>query len=248
MLAKGAPLNTLLSAILLLSIPGWHFKVQAGQTAAGNYINDNSDWWSVYSSSDSDKKTNLQEREILSSNFQVLGIGLDEAMFSQAAAKLGEATHVERGDASTGRDQACYVSAGSGERVYLIFERGEVDFTFYLFAGGPSWNGIDRCTASNLVSRTVSTASGLHLGLTPPQVIAILGKPSNRRANELIYSLHTKKKTPLTLLRKLRQGHPELGDKEFLEEYGEYDLEVWGDLRFAGSKLTYLCISKAETL
>lgn len=142
-------------------------------------------------------------------------------MFSHAAAKLGEATDTERGDASTGRHQVCYVSALGGEKIYLIFEMGEVDFNFYLFTGGPSWHGIDFCVPSGMVSRSTSSASGLHLGITPAQAIAILGQPSGRSPNELFYTLHKRKKLSPEDLKTLRQHHAELSDREFAEEYGE---------------------------
>ena len=225
----------------------WGILVRQG--SAEGRREDNSDWWSSYSGPAYQEAINAQpqEREIASSNFQVLGVELAESMFDQAAVKLGKGTLVERGDASTGRDQVCYVSAQGSEKVYLIFEQGEVEFGFYLFTGGPTWHGNDLCAPSNLVSRSTSTESGLHLGLTPAQTIAILGQPSYRRPNELIYSLHLLKKMPPELLDRLRQQHPELGDQELMKSYGEYDLWEGVHLKFVRSKLTYLTIGKSET-
>ncbi len=227
----------------------------AGQWPAHTRRGDDSDWWSSYysapgsKSDDSEDNNNegIQEREIAPSNFQVLGIALDEAMFSNAAKKLGEATETERGDASTGRGQICYVSSQGSEKVYLIFEIGEVDFNFYLFTGGPSWHGIDFCVPSSMVSRSTSTASGLHLGITPAQAIAILGQPTSRSPNELSYTLHKRKKLSPEDLKTLRQQHPELNDREVAEKYGEYDLGAGADLKFVNSRLTYLTIGKSET-
>src|SRR5579863_607028 len=159
-------------------------------------INDDSDWWSGGRTLDSDDTITVQKREIAGTNFRILGIELSEAMFRQARSMLGEATLIERGDAATGRQQTCYVSGENGDRVHLVFESGEVDFTFYLFANGANWNGSEYCARSNQVSKTSSTASGLHLGQTPAQVMAILGKPSNRRENEVIYSLSVTKSVP----------------------------------------------------
>ena len=167
----------------------------AVQTGTTERLDDNSDWWYYYNAPESDATANTQAREVSSSNFEVLGIHLADGMFSQAAAKLGAATIIERGDASTGRQQACYVSAQDGTKVHLIFERGEVDFTYYLFVDGPDWDGSDRCVRTNLISRSLATASGVHLGQTPSQVIAILGPPSRRGKDELIYSLNVRKKT-----------------------------------------------------
>jgi hypothetical protein len=127
---------------------------------------DNSDWWSLNRSADADDSINLEKREFTKSNFQIVGIDLNDRMFSNAAARLGTSTIVERGDASTGRHQACYVSADGTPSVHLIFEQGEVNFTFYIFSDGPVWEGIDRCVTSKRVSLSLATASGLHLGQT----------------------------------------------------------------------------------
>lgn len=181
------------------------------------------------------------------SSFRILGIGLNEKLFERAAAKLGSANIVQRGDASSGRSQACYVSVGDTDKVHLIFEEGEVSFTFYLFVGGLAWYGSDRCVPSNLIMKNVSTPAGLQLGQTPQQVIAILGKPSVQKKGELIYSVHVRKKTSLEDLKKLRRLYPQLSDKEFHENWDYYDLSEGIAAKFANGKLTYLSVSKAET-
>ena len=78
----------------------------------------------------------VQSREPSPSNFQILGLNLDDDIFSEAAAKLGKAPVVERGDASTGRSQVCYISPEERGTVHLVFEKGEVNEVFYLFVGG----------------------------------------------------------------------------------------------------------------
>jgi hypothetical protein len=220
---------------------------RSAQTDHNAYLHDDSDWWSNLRASDSDESINTQEREIAGLNLRILGIGLTEKMFERAAEKLGKAAIVDRGDASSGRSQACYVSDGDEGKVHLIFEQGEVEFGFYLFANGPDWYGSERCVPSKLISRSLSTASGLHLGQTPVQVMAILVKPSILRKNELIYSLHAKKKTSEADIKKLRKLYPSLSDKEFHESWDYYDLGVGVVAKFADSKLTYLSISETET-
>jgi hypothetical protein len=219
----------------------------AAQTDSTVRLYDDSDWWSASRTLDADESIKTQERELPRSNFEILGIRLNEHMFEKAAARLGTATTVERGDAATGRHQVCYVSTQNEGKVYLIFERVEVDFTFYLFAGGPGWNGSDRCTISSFISRSVSTASGLHLGQTPSQVIAILGPPSNRRKNELVYSLPVEKKVSPKERKRLRLLHPQLSGKEIRDDFDSYDLGAGIGANFVDSKLTRLTVSTAET-
>jgi hypothetical protein len=219
----------------------------ATQTDHAVRMNDNSDWWSISRGSDSNDSLRTQERELARTNFQVLGVILGETMFSRAATKLGKATSVERGDASTGRRQVCYTSPAAQEKTHLIFEQDEVGYTFYLFADGPGWEGAGRCVASKAISQSLATASGLHLGMTPAQVIAILGKPTKRRESELVYSFLVRKKTSPKDLKEARERNPEMNEKDFQANYGYYDLGTGVVAKFVDSKLTYLAVSKSET-
>lgn len=208
---------------------------------------DNSDWWSTSRSSDLREEIKTQDSELASTNFQILGVTLGETMFSRAATKLGKAAKVMRGDASTGRRQVCYSSPDAQEKVHLIFEQGEVGYTSYLFAGGPAWEGADRCVTSNVISQSLSTVSGLHLGMTPTQVIAILGKPSRRREKELLYSFLVTKKTSPKDLKQARDRNPQMSEEDFQANYGSYDLSTAVLAKFKDSKLAYLAVSKVET-
>jgi len=161
--------------------------------------------------------------------------------------KMGKTTVVQRGDASTGRSQICYSSPGKEPKIYLIFEKGEVNDAFYLFTGGPDWNASDRCTDSNLIAETLSTRSGLHLGQTRAQVRTILGKPSLVSGDKMIYSLDAQKKTSVADLQNLRRQNPAISDDEFHKGYDFYTLGVYIEARFLTDKLVYLAISKTES-
>src|SRR2546429_3840010 len=165
------------------------------QVGPPGYTSDNSDWLPYTSSPECDDEAISQKREPAASNFHILGLNLDDETFGKATAKLGKTTVVERGDASTGRSQICYTSPGKRSKTYLIFEKGEVNDAFYLFNIGPDWKGSELCTESNLVTTSLSTASGLHLGQTTAEVRAILGKPSVITGSRVIYSFAIEKKT-----------------------------------------------------
>jgi hypothetical protein len=232
--------------ILLLLVLG--FPLAGPATETTNTIRlDNSDWWSANRSPDSDNNIKPEKREFAAANFQILGIDLNDTMFSKAAAQLGTSTIIERGDASTGRHQACYVSSGDKQQVHLIFEQGEVEWTFYVFSGGRAWQGSDQCVTSKRVAQNLATASGLRLGQTPAQVVAILGKPTKRQENELTYFFSIKKKASAGDLRQARQQNPGMSEKDLQENYGFYDLNAAICARFTQSKLTYLAVSKSET-
>jgi len=209
-------------------------------------LQDDSDWWSMNRSGDSNGEAKTEQRQFAESNFQVLHINLGNTMFTRAAAKLGRAIVIDRGDASTGRRQVCYMSDNQ-DRVHLIFEQGEVEYAIYLFSDGPGWEGADRCVATKAISRNLATGSGIRLGQTPAQVIAILGKPTQSRKNELVYSFLVKKKTRPEDINAAKQRYPQMSDKEIEESYGYYNLGAGLVAKFKNSKLVYLAVSKVES-
>ncbi len=228
---------------LLLGFPA------SGRRQYGNTVHlyDNSDWWSINRGTDSGEDLPVQKGELLPGTLRILGITLDENVFAQTEPKLGKAALIERGDASTGRQQACYKSAGTPADVYLVFERAEIGATFYLFVGGPTWEGADRCVESKAISNRLATASGVRLGMTPSQLVAILGKPTKRDGNRLVYSFLTRKKTDPKDLTEARRHNPGMSEKDFHANYDYYDLGTGVDATFTNSKLTYLAVSKVES-
>jgi hypothetical protein len=150
--------------------------------------------------------------------------------------------------ASSGREQLCYVSSKGTEKLYLIFEYGEVDATFYLFAGGRSWHGREFCASSEKISRTLSTPSGLRLGLTRKQVEAILGKPDMVADNRFVYFRENERKTTADEFERLRRDYPEqLSDKDAHEKFDSYTVQTYIEARFTGSGLNYLVVSTLAT-
>src|SRR5215470_9923460 len=120
-------------------------------------LEDNSDWWSI--GKDDNPGTEPQKKLLDDADLTIAGIRLGK---DDAPKKFGPARTVERGDAGSYRGQICYKSLSDG--TFLIFEEGEVDSAAYLFESGKRWNGQDKCSASKLVSRQVSTAHGIKLG------------------------------------------------------------------------------------
>jgi hypothetical protein len=212
---------------------------------------DSSDWWSYTRQeelplSKPSEPLRFQKREPAESNFQIGGIALREPRdFSEIRSKFGEATEVKRGDAASGRNQICYTSPSGS--VHLIFEFGEVDSVLYLFNDGPRWNGSELCAPSSSVSATLSTASGLRLGIEPQQVKSVLGEPSIATQEKLVYYFDYRKKSTPKELVELRKKFPDMNDEEFLKNFEFADSEAYIEARFASGKLNYLAISKSET-
>jgi hypothetical protein len=210
-------------------------------------LEDHSDRWSVLNESFKSPKSKRLDIDLSPENFEVMGLSLDyDRSFQSVQNKFGQADIVERGDASTGRDQVCYLSEQHPE-IHLIFEQGELNLVFYMIAGGEHWNGEAFCVKSRVVTAGVSTTSGLHLGMTRDDLEQVLGKPDLSANERLVYFRELKKKKSPTELAKLRTEHSELSDKEFHETYDSYDLYIYVEARFVDSKLTYLAVSKVES-
>jgi len=122
-------------------------------------LNDSSDWWSINRTDPRTPNVKPSNRDLQSSNFSLAGVTLGQGGVEAITAKLGEASEIERGDASTGRSQFCYASAANSA-VHVVFEFGEDESVFYLFSGGARWNGSKYCVQSKRVSKSLSTASG----------------------------------------------------------------------------------------
>lgn len=212
---------------------------------------DSSDWWSYtrqeeFPSHDPQQPIKFQKREPAETNFQLAGITLGEKWdFSNIRSKLGEAMDVERGDAASYRDQICYRSPAGN--VHLIFELGEADSVVYLFAGGPKWAGSEFCAASKTALASISTTSGLRLGLRPEQVKVILGDANIATPDRLVYYFEYRKKTSPETLAQVRKNYPDMTDAEFHQNFEYADGEVYIEARFSSGKLNYLAISKSET-
>lgn len=231
----------------LLTFPLHAFRQQTEHYTRG----DDSDWWSsVAAFNDIDlsaPRTHTQYRELAASTLSIAGIKLGFGEIAEAQAKFGKATVVSRGDAATGRAQACYLTADLS--THLVFEEEGEGFgtSFYLFQGGPGWNGSELCRTTSLDRQEIKTADGLELGLDKNKVKAILGRPSTASLEELTYVFEAKKATPVGGLEKLRRQHPDLSDKDFRDSFSSYNVDSLVVAKFEKSKLTYLAVTESES-
>jgi len=208
----------------------------------------------TYATTYDGKKERIQHRELARANFRISSVDLSgEDVLSQAAKIFGNNPIKSSGDAGTASQEACYQSATEGDSTHLIFERGEVDFRFTLSSGVSEGKGNLVCTRSGKITRDITTDSGLHLGLTKQQVIAVLGLATNRSQNVrqhtevLIYSLETEEKTDPQKLeqwweREVKEN-PRASRQTFLENYANYTLEVYITAQFTNDSLNRLNVS-----
>lgn len=150
---------------------------------------DDSDWWSlssIHNEYKQDGKTLWQQPSPLVLN--IAGITLGPGMEKQAEAKLGNATYLERHSGGSIRESICYRSDKEPPTAYLVFELGRASHAFYLMAGdAPPWGDMGLCVKTPIVTKTLSTPTGLHLGLTREQLIAMLGQPSAQHPTSMMW-------------------------------------------------------------
>lgn len=206
-------------------------------------LEDSSDWWSINRADPGRPNPKASARELDASNFDIAGVTLGHGSSEAITGSLGAVTTVERGDASSGRSQLCYFS-GQNDPVHLVFEFGEDESVVYLFSGGKAWNGDKYCVASPKVSRAISTASSLKLGMSRSEVEKVLGYPDATTANSVIYTREFQKKSRPAEFEVLRRDDPErLSDQEAHKKFDYYPVEQYVLAKFADSKLVYLAIS-----
>jgi hypothetical protein len=233
-------------SFLLLLVPLLARQVYPQQFPADH--TDDSDWWSLVRDDSRLEKLSPQPEEIAASNFEIAGVTLDsDQVLDRVPAKLGRTAFVSRGDASTARSQLCYASSQGSKATYLIFESGEVELSFYLFAGGRPWNGQKNCAHSPRVRHVLATASGLRLGLSRSEIEGILGKPTSANESELTYWHQTTERSSARDMERARKENPHMSDKEFHESYDYFVRSVCIIVKFKDGKANYIGVSKSET-
>ncbi len=99
---------------------------------------------------------------------------------------------------------------------------------------------------SNVVSGSLSTASGLRLGLSRDEVKTVLGSPDATVSDKLVYSRHIRKRsTPVQFAEQRKEYPDKLSDQQAHEKFDFYSVEIYIEARFTDSKLSYLAVSKS---
>lgn len=123
----------------------------------------------------------------------ILGLTLDRSSFTYVKQILGPAANLPRIDDPHEPDTICY-AADSDPKVRLSFNAGWPEsptekLTSFTLASGDLPRRKGQCALSAKVTRKLTTANGLSLGLTLSQVISILGKPNKTTTNWTVYML-----------------------------------------------------------
>lgn len=204
----------------------------------------------TFAATENGRSIRVQQGELPASNFQIIGVDLtrDQDVLDQAARILGRVRTTATGDASTFQETACYRSADRDDPTVLLVGKGEVDCSFKLTSSDPLRNQRANCMPSAKISSLLATGSGLRLGDTPDQVIALLGQPTRRSRNTtlgrtvLVYDFETTKITAPRDLAKIREEHPGMSEHDIEANFGSYGLEESIQATFERDSLTDLLV------
>jgi hypothetical protein len=209
-----------------------------------------------FAEDDNGRKIRVQHGELAKQNFQIAGIDLAHfgGPLKQAARILGPVETRATGDAASADERACYRPENKNDNTRLYFHEGEVAFWFVLSSGTPASERGDLCRPTSRVTGDTATSSGLHLGQTEEQVIAILGLPTRRSHNAktgsdfMAYEFETKKKVSDQEVALAHKRYPLLNEEQLMEsDYGYYDLEESIEATFSGNVLTKLRVNQVAT-
>jgi hypothetical protein len=120
-------------------------------------------------------------------NRVLLNLELGKSSFEEVTAILGKTRYFQYEDA----DAICYRSK-TPDHVFVLFASGVAGEHTYLTdftISASSIRNVDsgKCAPSEQIARHLATLSGLRLGLSVKEIENILGKPSERHGNTLIY-------------------------------------------------------------
>ena len=119
--------------------------------------------------------------EVAKADATILGLAIGRSSLQDVQAKLGHSNLTRMSKDEESDVSVCYVSPTDG--TVLVFYSGVmgggVDITWFaVWSREAAFPHYSRCTSSRLVSRNLSTESGLRLGLTREKVDRIVGKPT----------------------------------------------------------------------
>lgn len=123
-----------------------------------------------------------REGTLSASHLTILGITVLQHSLREVQAKLGPARIFTDYDEGHSVRRVCYTSSNESDGTTVVFESGPLgtreSVTWIgLLSGDVEFAKRSMCRHSRLVSREISTQSGLKLGLGRNQVTSILGEP-----------------------------------------------------------------------
>jgi hypothetical protein len=197
-----------------------------------------------------DDWTNIRAIEVARIPIQQLSILKLQAFnhsFADAERILGSGV-IEKNSGESVPKKLCYCSANVKDKTRLVLYAGpsggwENITGFALLPTDSALERCENCTQSKLVSRTLSTASGIRLGMTRTQFEAAIGHPPSQVANDsVLYLFHAVSKRA-----SIGRGMTKGATRSSKEPSQEFDYSCFIEGRFSNGLLVALRVNATVT-
>jgi hypothetical protein len=183
--------------------------------------------------------------EIADADATILDLEIGRSTLKDAQAKLGEAkisrvSHEEESDISI-----CYISPTDGT-VLILYSGvmgGGTDITWFgLWSSQAKFPHVSECTASKLISRHLTTGSGLGLGVTREKLTRQLGTPAHSDNTSVKYEyLCRSKMTDAEIKRFKCVNNWDVTSDPY------FDRMSWIETRFTNSRSSLVEVGRIES-
>jgi len=185
-------------------------------------------------------KQGIGKLQLTQEDTTILGLTIGSASLKDVQAKLGQTKYLPRNESSP--NTVCYVSSMDG--TVLSFGAGAmggfVDVTeFALWSRETRFPNVEACLPSKLVSRNLSTPSGIKLGLSLQQLSAIVGAVPTTKHAEAHYELSCREKMTPEQIKGFKTANN--GD---VSGNPSFDVSSFVEAEFSSSKASRIYVAK----
>jgi len=183
--------------------------------------------------------------EIADGDATILGLGIGLSSLEDVQAVLGKSESVRVSKEEESDIALCYVLPADG--TLLIFYSGSMggwkDVTsFSLWSQGTTPPGSQECVRSAKVSRSLSTKSGLKLGLTEQEVREIAGEPTSRDRSSVKYDYMCRRKMTDEEINGFKTANNwDVKDDPY------FDKTSWIEVRFNAGTASHIEVGRIES-
>jgi hypothetical protein len=188
-------------------------------------------------------KQSVRKLQLTQEDITILGLTIGRDSLKEVQAKLGPTKILPRNESSP--ETVCYVSPTDG--TVLSFGAGAMGgfvgvTEFALWSREAKFPNVAACLPSKLISRELSTPSGIKLGLSLQQLSTIVGAvPSNKHA-ETHYELScSQKMTAGQMKGSTTANHGDIPGNAF------FDVSSFVEATFSSSRASRICVAKVES-
>jgi len=188
-------------------------------------------------------KRGIGKLQLTREDTTILGLTIGSASLKDVEAKLGPTKALPRIESSP--NTICYVSPTDG--TVLSFGAGAmggfVDVTeFAIWSHEAKFPNILACLPSKLVSRNLSTLSGIKLGLSVEELSAIVGTVPTTKHAEIHYELSCREKMTAEEIKRFKTANSwDVSGNPF------FDVSSFVEAQFTSSKASRIYVAKIES-